>query len=238
MTMSGTHTEAVLNKLTKPELVQLLLKTETTLGSQITDLSKEIKDTLTYLKKLEADIAVVKTVNDRLVDRVIKTERQCWENAQYSRRDTLEIVRIPNSVGNSVLEETVRDVFKKIGVEIDERDVQACHRLKEKERTIVKFVNRKDCLQILRVKKDLKSLDPTELDFPENTKIFINESLCPYYRGIWNKCKKLRAIQKIHQFYTISGLIRVKLEETGPSRIIIHMVDLKELFPDIDIEIL
>ena len=133
---------------------------------------------------MEADIAVVKTVNDRLVERIIKTERQCWENAQYSRRDTLEIVGIPNSVGNSVLEETVRDVFKKIGVEIDERDVQACHRLKEKERTIVKFVNRKDCLQILRVKKDLKSLDPTELDFPENTKIFINESLCPYYRGI------------------------------------------------------
>ena len=230
MTMSGTHTEAVLNKLTKPELVQLLLKTEATLGSQITDLSKEIKDTLTYLKKLEADIAVVKTVNDRLVERVIETERQCWENAQYSRRDTLEIVGIPNSVGNSVLEETVRDVFKKIGVEIDERDVQACHRLKEKERTIVKFVNRKDCLQILRVKKDLKSLDPTELDFPENTKIFINESLCPYYRGIWNKCKKLRAIQKIHQFYTISGL------ETVPSRIITHIVDLKELFPDIDIE--
>ena len=45
MTMSGTHAEAVLNKLTKPELVQLLLKTESTLGSQISDLSKEIKDT-------------------------------------------------------------------------------------------------------------------------------------------------------------------------------------------------
>ena len=94
MTMSGTHTEAVLNKLTKPELVQLLLKTEATLGSQISDLSKEIKDTLTHLKKLEADIAVVKIVNDRLVERIVKTERQCWENAQYSRRDTLEIVGI------------------------------------------------------------------------------------------------------------------------------------------------
>ena len=234
MTISGTHTEAVLNKLTKPELVQLLLKTEATPGSQITDLPKEIKDTLTYLKKLEANIALVKTVNDRLVERFTKTERQCWENTQYSRRDTLEIVGIPNSVGNSVLEETVRGVFKKIGVEIDERDVQACHHLKGKERTIVKFINRKDCLKILRVKKDLNSLDGVGLS--ENTEIFIDESLCPYYRDIWNKCKKLRAIQKIHQFYTISGLIRVKLEETGPSRIITHMVDLKELFPDIDIE--
>ena len=64
MTMSCTHAEAVLNKLTKPELIQLLLKTEATLGSQITDLPKEIKDTLTHLKKLEADIAVVRTFND------------------------------------------------------------------------------------------------------------------------------------------------------------------------------
>ena len=55
-------------------------------------------------------------------------------------------------------------------------------------------------------------------------------------QGIWNKCEKLRAIQKIHQFYMISDLIRVKLEETGPSKIITHMVDLKELFPDTDIE--
>ena len=69
----------------------------------------------------------------------------------------MEIVGIPNSFNHSVLEETVRGVFKKIGVEIDEWDVHACHRLKEKERAIVKIVNRKDYLQILRVKKELKS---------------------------------------------------------------------------------
>ena len=210
MTMSGTHTEAVSNKLTKLESAQLLLKTEATRGSQIADLSKEIKGILTYLKKLEADVSAVRTVNDKLVEMVVKTEKQFWENAQYSRRETLVIDGIPNSIGNSVLEETVRGVSRKAGVEIDERYVQTYYRLKEKERSIVKFVNRKDCLQILRLKKELKFLDPRELDFPENTKIFINESLCPYYRGIWNKCKKLRVIQKIHQFYTIGGLI-VKL---------------------------
>ena len=130
----------------------------------------------------------------------------------------------------------MRRVFKKIGVEINEQDVQACHRLKERERTIVKFANRKDCLQILRVKKELKSIDPTDLEFPENTNIFINESLSPYCKCIWSKCKKLRAIPKIHQFYKISVLIRVKFQKTGPSKTITHMVDLKDLFPDIDIE--
>ena len=67
----------------------------------------------------------------------------------------------------------MRGVFKTIGVEIDERDVQGRSSLERKERTIVKFLNRKDCLQILRVKKKLKSFDPTELDFPENTKILL-----------------------------------------------------------------
>ena len=86
------------------------------------------------------------------------------------------------------------------------------------------------------MKNELKSLDLTELDFPENTKVFVNVGLCTYYRGILNKCFLLNAIEKMHQFYTISCLICVKLEETGPSKIITPMVDLKELFPDIAIE--
>ena len=109
---------------------------------------------LTQVKKLEADIAVVRTVNKRLVERLVKTERLCWENAQYSRQDTLEIVGIPNSV-DSVLEEKVHGVFIKTGVEIDKQDVQACHCLKENGRNLVKFLNKKDCLQILRVKNEL-----------------------------------------------------------------------------------
>ena len=128
---------------------------------------------------------------------LVKTERQCWENTQYSQRGALDIVGSPNSVDNRVLEEMLCGVFKKTGVEIVKQNVQACHCLKEKEITIVKFVNRKDCLQILRMKKELKSLDPTMMEFPENTKIFVNESLCPCYRGIWNKSQKLMAIQKI-----------------------------------------
>ena len=66
MTKIGTHTESALNKLTKSELTQLLLKTEATLGSQITNLSKEVNDTLTHFKKLETDIAVFRALNNLL----------------------------------------------------------------------------------------------------------------------------------------------------------------------------
>ena len=54
----------------------------------------------------------------------------------------------------------VHGVLKKTGAAIDKGDVQVCHHLKEKERAIIKFVNRKDCLHILRVKKELKSFAP------------------------------------------------------------------------------
>ena len=33
--MAGAHTQAVLDKLSKPELVQIILNTEASLGSQI-----------------------------------------------------------------------------------------------------------------------------------------------------------------------------------------------------------
>ena len=170
------------------------------------------------------------------MERVVQTERQCWANAQYSRRDTIEVFGIPSSIRDQDLEDNVRNVFREIGVNINGRDIQACHRLREKDRTIVKFVNRKDCTNILRVKKDLKHLDPSKLSFSEGTKTFINESLCPYHRGIWKKCKKLRANQKLLQFYTINGIVRVKLEENSPPRSITHILDLTNLFPDIEVD--
>ena len=41
------------------------------------------------------------------------------------------------------------------------------------------------------VKKDLKDLDATDLDLPAGTKLYINGSLCPYYRELWNEAKKM-----------------------------------------------
>ena len=179
--MAGAHTEAVLNKLSKPELVQIILNTEANLGSQIAKLTTEVKELLNHSKKLETDVAIVRNVNNKLVKKVVATERQCWKNAPYSRRDTLEVAGISMSVRDNVLEQKVSDVIQEIGVDICDRDIQVCHHLKDKDRTIVKFTNRKDCLRILRAKRQLKGLDPSAVDLPEGTKIFVNESLCPYY---------------------------------------------------------
>ena len=128
--MTGAHTVAVLNKLSRTDLVQLILNTEVNLESQIAELTTDL---LAHSKKLEADLTIVRNVNSKLVERVMTSELQCWENAQYLRRDMLEMVVIPISVRNNDLEQKVCDMFQEICMNICDRDSQLCHRLKDKD---------------------------------------------------------------------------------------------------------
>ena len=58
------------------------------------------------------------------MERVVQTERQCKENAQNSRRDTIEVIGVPLSIRDQELEDKVRNIFGEIGVNINERDIQ------------------------------------------------------------------------------------------------------------------
>ena len=51
----------------------------------VKELASKIRDLVTKMKKLKADVAIVNNVNEKLVNQLIETERQCWANAQYSR---------------------------------------------------------------------------------------------------------------------------------------------------------
>ena len=96
----------------------------------------------------------------------------------------------------------MRKVLQHIGADICKDKIGLCHRLNKKsDRTIVKFCRGKDCAQVMTVTKDLKNLNPTDLDFPEVTRLFINDSLCPYYRGLRNEFEKnYGAIKKYFGF--------------------------------------
>ena len=48
----------------------------------------------------------------------------------------------------------------------------------------LKFSRRKDCEQ------DLKKVKMQDIGLSGNQSIFINASLCPYYRMLWSKCKR------------------------------------------------
>ena len=100
--------------------------------------------------------------------------------------------------------------------------------------TIAKFLRWKDCEQIMRIKSELKNLKPADMNLPVWTKLYINESLCPYYRGLWNQCNKLWNKCKLLASITVNGLVRVKLQENGLYNIITHIDDIKEIFLEED----
>ena len=115
-----------------------------------------------------------------MVKQLSSVERQCWKNAQYSRRECVVVVSIPPSLEHDQLEPTICRILHHIGVNNSGDKIEACHRLgKNSDRTIVKCSSRKDCEHMMRVKKDLKDLDATGLDLPAGTKLYINDSLCP-----------------------------------------------------------
>ena len=45
--------------------------------------------------KIQTELVLTKRVNSELYKRIVTVERQCWANAQYSRRERLEVAEIP-----------------------------------------------------------------------------------------------------------------------------------------------
>ena len=80
------------------------------------------------------------------------------------------------------------------------------------------------------VQKILKDFDPETVNLPSGTKIYINESLCSYYKKQWPKHKKLWDAK--HTLVLVSnGSIRIKLKKEAVS-IIINDCYLTNLLPD------
>ena len=63
-------------------------------------------------KKIEAELAIIRTVNSKLKKRVVSSERQSSSNSHYSRRECLEICGFSESLKNEDLEGKVVKVFE------------------------------------------------------------------------------------------------------------------------------
>ena len=85
--MAFNHTEESLKSMLKPQLIELVLRLQKHTTETINKLTNEIKEINETFSKFEADITITKNVNSVLAEQLVETERQCWANAQYSRRE-------------------------------------------------------------------------------------------------------------------------------------------------------
>ena len=125
------------------------------------------------------------------------------------------------------------EVLDAIGAPVNTDLVQDCHRIPSKgsfKIVILKLSCRKDSIQVLLNKNKLKQLKPESLNLPASLKIYINDSLCPYYKKLWTKRKKLWDAKRILSFWISNGSIIVKLVNENVS-IITRDCDLDKLLP-------
>ena len=112
--------------------------------------------------KLDSDLEILRNDNNKLVERVTRLERKCWENKQYSWREYIEISGIPQSIEQIDLQKIVLNNLYNIDAPVDSQNVEACHRLKSNDngrsnKVIAKFSKRKDMVRVINKKKSLKN---------------------------------------------------------------------------------
>ena len=140
-------------------------------------------------EKHSSQFIVVNKVSTVLEKLVTELEKSQAKERQYSRRNNVEISGIPDEILYNNLEDKVINICKDAVIKIGHMDIEGCHQLPLSrnnaggtKHVIVKFVNRKHSEDVLRLKKIISSC----------SKVFISNSLCPYYHYLWNKCKDLQ----------------------------------------------
>ena len=113
--------------------------------SSATTFAEEVRKLNESFQQLKFDFAIAKNVNSQLDNRIVNMKRQCWANTQYSRGERVETVGITTSVPDKELEETLCKIIGKVGVKINDRDIESCHGVGRQGRTIVVFSHMKDC---------------------------------------------------------------------------------------------
>ena len=153
-------------KLTREELANILLNYQHKIDNSLGSINAELLELKIKFIKMKSDLAISRNVNVKLVERLMVTERKCWANEQYSRRECLEISGIPESVSDNALEDKIQGVLRGIDVEVDTENIESCHGLKGKgseRKVILKLSKRKDAEKIKLSNKKLKNIDHKKL---------------------------------------------------------------------------
>ena len=115
------------------------------------------------------------------------------------------------------------------GTTVTPDNLQACHRMKNKEKVIVKFKDRKERNKVIFSRKELKSKGEQLRELQFGPSLFINDSMCFENQSLFYKCRQLKNVGKLFSFWFFNNTLNVKLIENGPITKIFHISDLENL---------
>ena len=221
-------TRAQVDNLSRKKLIEELLN-----FSDITDklngLNSPFEDFIKKYDKLNSELLISKNFNSLLLKRITNLERNALNNAQYVRRETREINPTPQSIPNTDLENKVCQALSLTGTTVAPDHLQACHHMKNNEKVIVKFKDRKQRNKVIFSRKDLKSKGENLGDLQFGPSHFINDSMRLENQSLFYKCCQLKHVDKLFSFWFFNNTLNVKLIQNSPVTKIFHIIDLENL---------
>lgn len=161
-------------------------------------LMEEIKKELTALKKENEDLRATTT---SLTSEVCSLRERVRSLEQYTRNCNIEISGIPVTA-KEVVADIVHDVGAALGMEVQDSQVAAAHRIPSynRERTpsiVVQFQSRVTRDSWISRFREVKTLTANQVNsaFNKNQKVYVNEHLAPenklFLSKLKQKCKDL-----------------------------------------------
>ena len=206
------YTAKELSKMDRQDLIDKFIEQQSFAISSLqkfAEVNENIANLATEMAIIKKSIPAASSSSSNISERM---EREHYQMQQYSRRDCIELVGVPTSVEDKNLEKKSLEILKSINVEVQPSEVQACHRMFDKKRVIIKFLNRKTAIECLKNRSKLKTVDKKKFGFQKGD-IYLNESLCPYYRYLFGKCLALKKDGKIDSVWSYNGTVRVRLTD-------------------------
>ena len=233
--------------LTKVDIDEAITSMSTKLTSSfqtmLDDSINEIKNSI---------IENLRLSNQNLQDRVNSLEREVKELKeahvtlersseaafQHGRLEQVVISGIPAEVEHKDLEEKSLRILNEIkNVQIQSRDIAACHRLGKKNDTIIRFINRKDADDCFENRMKLKNINREEHGLAPGANIYIRENLSPYISKLAYYCRELKRREYIEKVTTFKGVIKIfrTVENSRMVKSVIgHKDDLLKFFPNLN----
>ena len=140
------RTRSQLENLSKDELIDEVLSLENfknDINVKFSELNNCFNNFEVKYEMVSSNLSIPRRCNDLLLERITQLERNNLNNAQYNRREALEINPVPSDIAIGVLEQFVCQALSLTGISVEPDDLQTCHRVRKKDCVIIKFKCRK-----------------------------------------------------------------------------------------------
>ena len=187
---------------------------------------KDLCQFISHLRSRVEELESYKLISKR----VQMLEKTLVSHIQYNRRESIEIHNLPPAVKDDELEAKCLEVLEDIGCgKIKRSKVHACHRMKNRDKTIIRFVNRKFADLALHNKAKLKNVDKAKYGLAQGKNLYINENLCPPMQFLSYKIREAKKAKKIETFNIWKGKLSIKIGPNDRDIPIRHIQDLIDI---------